>query len=127
MHTVEIAGRPTLVVNGSKDEVQDLLTDSWLLEELLVLETQAGLSGLAITRISSFALHLGTRLHSGRRLSAVPCRRATSQKRIEAATLFTLCLSLIQPAMIRTTVSTSLEAVCHAAHEAQRGTVDASR
>jgi hypothetical protein len=40
MHTVEIAGRPTLVVNGSQDEVQDLLTDSWLLEDLLVLETQ---------------------------------------------------------------------------------------
>ena len=40
MHTIEIAGRPTLVVNGSKDEVQDLLTDSWLLEDLLVLETQ---------------------------------------------------------------------------------------
>jgi hypothetical protein len=40
MHTIEIAGRPTLVVNGSKDEVQDLLADSWLLEDLLVLETQ---------------------------------------------------------------------------------------
>jgi hypothetical protein len=40
MHTIEIAGRPTLVVNGSKDEVQELLTDSWLLEDLLVLETQ---------------------------------------------------------------------------------------
>jgi hypothetical protein len=40
MHTVEIAGRPTLVVNGSKDEVQDLLADGWLLEDLLVLETQ---------------------------------------------------------------------------------------
>ena len=40
MHTIEIAGRPTLVVNGSKDEVQDLLTDSWLLEDLLVLETE---------------------------------------------------------------------------------------
>jgi hypothetical protein len=40
MHTIDIAGRPTVVVNGSKDEVQDLLTDSWLLEDLLVLETQ---------------------------------------------------------------------------------------
>ena len=39
-HTVEIAGRPTLVVNGRKDELQDLLTDSSLLEDLLVLETQ---------------------------------------------------------------------------------------
>jgi hypothetical protein len=40
MHTIEIAGRPTLVVNHSKEEVQDLLTDSWLLEDLSVLETQ---------------------------------------------------------------------------------------
>jgi hypothetical protein len=40
MHTIEIAGRPTLVVNGSNDEVQDLLTDSWLLDDLLVLEAQ---------------------------------------------------------------------------------------
>ena len=40
MHTIEIAGRPTLVVNGSKDDVEDLLTDGWLLEDLIVLETQ---------------------------------------------------------------------------------------
>ena len=40
MHTIEIAGRPTLVVNHSKEEVEDLLTDSWLLEDLMVLETQ---------------------------------------------------------------------------------------
>jgi hypothetical protein len=40
MHTIEIAGRPTVVVNGSKDEVEDLLTDSWLIEDLTVLETE---------------------------------------------------------------------------------------
>jgi hypothetical protein len=40
MHAIEIAGRPTLVINGSKDDVEDLLTDGWLLEDLLVLETQ---------------------------------------------------------------------------------------
>lgn len=40
MHTIEIAGGLTLVVNDSKDEAQELLTDSWLLEDLLVLETQ---------------------------------------------------------------------------------------
>ena len=40
MHTIEIAGRPTVVCNASKDEVEDLLTDSWLIEDLMVLETQ---------------------------------------------------------------------------------------
>jgi hypothetical protein len=41
MHTIEIAGRPTIVVNGSKDEVENLLTDDWLRQDLLVLETEA--------------------------------------------------------------------------------------
>ncbi len=40
MHTVEIAGRPTLVVSGSKDEIEDLLTDGWLREDLMDLETE---------------------------------------------------------------------------------------
>ena len=40
MHTIETAGRPTIVVNGSKDEVENLLTDDRLRQDLLVLETE---------------------------------------------------------------------------------------
>ncbi len=40
MHTIEIAGRPTVIVNASEDEVQDLLTQDWFKLDLMVLETQ---------------------------------------------------------------------------------------
>ena len=41
MHTIEIAGRPTVVVNASEDEVQDLLTEEWFKLDLMVLETES--------------------------------------------------------------------------------------
>ena len=40
MHTIEIAGRPTVVVNGSEDEARDLLTQDWFKLDLMVLETE---------------------------------------------------------------------------------------
>src|SRR5918994_3105748 len=40
MQTIEISGRPTVVVNGSKDEVQALLEDEEFYEDLLIFETE---------------------------------------------------------------------------------------
>ena len=39
MQTIEISGRPTVVVNRSKDEVQTLLEDEEFYEDLLIFET----------------------------------------------------------------------------------------
>ena len=40
MQTIEIAGRPTVVVSGSKDDVQGLLDDEAFFEDLLIFETE---------------------------------------------------------------------------------------
>jgi hypothetical protein len=40
MQTIEIAGRPTVVVNSREDEVQDLLEDEAFYEDLLIFETE---------------------------------------------------------------------------------------
>lgn len=40
MQTIEISGRPTVVVNGSEDEVQALLEDEEFYEDLLIFETE---------------------------------------------------------------------------------------
>jgi hypothetical protein len=40
MQTIEIAGRPTVVVPGSKDDVQGLLDDEAFFEDLLIFETE---------------------------------------------------------------------------------------
>lgn len=58
MRRIEIAGRQTPVMNGGKDEVQDLLTDGcW--RTFWFLRRGAGPCGLASRRISLLARHPG--------------------------------------------------------------------
>ena len=40
MQTIEISGRPTVVVNVSEDEVHALLNDEEFYEDLLIFETE---------------------------------------------------------------------------------------
>jgi hypothetical protein len=67
MQTIEISGRPTVVVNGSEDEVQALLEDEEFYEDLLIFETEGEplWSGIGKTCLSG--AHLRTKLRSGKR------------------------------------------------------------